>query len=90
MTIAEPFFESVEDYDAFHRLLGSDLPDTHNDWCQLLIEQRLPDLVQAGHAVRETTVKPDEFVRYCRKIGASSDLQTLRGFATAKLAGARY
>jgi hypothetical protein len=40
--------------------------------------------------VRQTTVKLDEFVRYCRKIGASSDLQTLRDFAAAKHAGEHY
>ena len=87
-TFCEPFIEP-QNYDAFRSVLNPHLPDTQDEWLELLAEQSFPRVL-AGDIVKQVTVKPDEFVRYCRAAGARHDLQGLREFAAAKHAGNNY
>lgn len=86
--IAEPFIEP-QDYDAFRTIVHPHLPNTQDEWFQLLAQQSLPRVL-AGDIVKQVTVKPDEFIRYCRTTGTRHDLQGLRDFAAAKHAGNNY
>jgi hypothetical protein len=81
------FFEphiDPQDYDAFRRLPRSDLPDTYDEWLNLLGNENARILVQPGNSIRSLKVEPDEFSRHCRATGTACDLQNLRNYVAKK------
>lgn len=89
MTIFYEPLINPQDYDTFRGLLHPHLPDTQNEWLQLLAQESLPRLL-ARDIVKQVTVEPDEFTRYCGATGTAHDLKNLRAFAAAKHAGNHY
>jgi hypothetical protein len=88
MVVAEPFIEP-QDYPAFQQMLRPSPPNSQDEWLRNLVEEHLP-LLQAGHTVKQVTVKPDEFARYCRSARVSPSPDSLRAYAAAKHASTRY
>jgi hypothetical protein len=74
------------DYAAFRKLLGLQLPETYNQWF-LLRENDKRDAARYGHEALEVRVSPDELRAYCATSGATCNLSTLELMATYKGAG---
>lgn len=80
---------AAQDYEAFRRLLGSDLPDTYDEWLQFH-ERKTRQLLQVGQDVRAIEIHPDEFYRFCAARGTTANGKTLLDFAAEKHAGNSY
>src|ERR1043165_6786914 len=80
---------SRSDYQAFRRLNDSDLPETHDEWVQVLAELKWQS-GRSGHIVEEKRVDPREFVRYCSPRALMPNLNSLLEFTQQKAAGRKY
>jgi hypothetical protein len=72
-----------DDYDAFRRIIGSDLPDSFDVWANeqsKLIAERLG----SGGVTRSIEVNPDEFAAHLRRSGRSASRHELNNFAFHK------
>jgi hypothetical protein len=77
------------DYDAFRRFSGPDVPDTFEKWSKMIADRRREESLR-GADVRDMDVNPHEFARYCNATGQSYNLAILRHFVEAKACGQRY
>jgi hypothetical protein len=82
-------FISSRDYDAFRRILHSDLPNTYDEWFQLHTKERA-DRGRVGHPIREIKVNPNEFSRFLNARGMTANLKTLEDFTIEKASGKHY
>jgi hypothetical protein len=78
-----------QDYDAFRRLMGADLPHTYDEWLKLHGEYGT-GLLKQGHNTRQIEVHLDEFSRFCRSRNVNANRKTLLDFAIEKAAGKNY
>lgn len=78
-----------QDYEAFSRLNGSDLPETYDEWLKVYTEMRGRG-GRAGYIVEERQVDPREFVRFCGPRGLVPNRRSLLMFVQEKAAGRRY
>jgi hypothetical protein len=85
MTVLPTPFIREHDYQAFRDAMGADLPDTFNEWSDLVAKHKL-ELRQRNEIVREIEVYPDEFILFCRSRGQSCNRKSLQDFAAEKLA----
>jgi hypothetical protein len=76
-------------YEAFRKVLGRDLPDTYNEWLYLTNKRSLENAA-TGNISQAIEVDPNEFVRYQRATGASTDLHSLDNFTYEKGMGNKY
>jgi hypothetical protein len=72
------------DYEAFRRILDTDLPNTYNEWLQVHTDHR-SDLERKGVIVGEIEVYPDEFARFVRDHGNVANITVLRNFVIEKV-----
>jgi hypothetical protein len=77
------------DYAAFRRLVGSDIPDTYDEWFNLQ-RKEIREFVQAGRATKTIEVHSNEFSRFLRERGANANIVSLRNFTIEKDAGNTY
>lgn len=68
------------DYDDFRAVIGRDMPDTYDDWCQLVTNQ-IRIFTQAGCTTKEVPIRPAQFAKYLSTKAADADLMMLRAFA---------
>lgn len=87
-TICSPTI-TVNDFEAFRRLVNKDFPDTYDKWLNLA-RQKGDKFAEVGNAIEDIEVKPDEFARFLRSTGASPDTQSLWTFAHEKCCGRIY
>jgi hypothetical protein len=76
------FFPSIkrDDYNAFRRIVGSDLPYTFDEWANeqtKLVAER----VSGCSLTRSVEVNPNEFVEYLRLPGRRASRHELNNFA---------
>jgi hypothetical protein len=72
-----------QDYSAFLRLDGSDLPGSYELWLNHLMQQKR-ERERVGYIVREVDVYPDEFARFCQSQKVAADAFNLLRFADEK------
>ena len=80
---------SPNNYVAFRRLLGSDIPNTYNEWLKLQTKE-IRGFVRAGLVTKTIGVNSDEFSRFLRARGAKANIVSLRNFTIDKDAGNIY
>jgi len=83
-----PFIDKP-DYEAFRRLLHGDMPDTHDKWLYLHAKS-VANIKGEGGEVELIKVSPDEFTRYCDRVGAKRDIHALGAIAFNKASGKEY
>ena len=88
MTENLPFF-NPDDYPAFRRMIGSDLPDTYDEWLQLHTKEKR-ELSNVGHSIRVIKIYPDDFARFLSARGQRANFSTLRAFTSEKAARNEY
>ena len=78
------FFPSIapDDYAAFRRLLGEDIPNTYDEWRNLQTNE-IRQFRQVGRNTREVPVDPNEFAAFLQTTGAQANLTSLRNFTIA-------
>jgi hypothetical protein len=76
-------------YDAFHRVLKDDVPQTHAQWRdrQLRQEVQLSSGWESPVKLIEVEIDPDEFARYCDRTNSNYTIETLYRLATEKASG---
>jgi hypothetical protein len=79
----------TNDYEAFQRILGSELPSTYEEW-SYQESAAAADVVMRGHTVRQIQVDAAEFARYLSTMRAPRTVQSLRNFAGDKSSGKSY
>lgn len=72
-----------EDYQAFRRILGPNLPDAYDDWRQLISERSL-QVARSGHTARGIEVHPDEFTVWLTGHGQDRSANGLDNFVFYK------
>lgn len=72
-----------DDYEAFRRLLGNNLPDAYNEW-QHLMEDEVHGVTRGGHRSRGIEIDPDEFAAWLTTHGNDRTMNGLRNFAFIK------
>jgi hypothetical protein len=82
--VLEPLIQR-EDYPAFHRLLGVDLPETHAEFTKFQA-QKVSAFILDLKVVRNVEVKPDELERYCQSKKRVPDFDSLRALVETKAA----
>lgn len=80
---------AAHNYDTFCGLIGSDLPNTYNEWLQLQAKETR-ERTQVGYDVQMIEIDPNEFARYCGAKGVATDTLRLVHLACEKAAGHRY
>ena len=77
------------DFDAFRRLPTRDLPDTYDEWFNLVSERRL-EREYLGFKIIEVQVNANEFTRYLSRTGVGASLKTLADFCRESALGNDY
>ena len=77
------------DYDAFQRLINTGLPNTYNEWLDLMKQARLENELRQG-IVRAIDINSHEFARYCWTKKLAYTIKALEHFTIEKAAGKRY
>lgn len=80
---------SQHDYDAFRRLISTDLPKTYREWLSL-IEQARFENESRKIIVRTVEINFYEFARYCWAMRCAYNIKALESFTIKKCAGNRY
>jgi hypothetical protein len=68
------------DYDDFRMVVGSDMPDTYDRWCQLVTNQ-IRIFAQAGRTTKQVPIRPTPFVSFLSAKAAVADFMMLRTYA---------
>jgi hypothetical protein len=82
-------FISPHNYEAFRRILHSDLPNTYDEWFQLHANERA-DRGRVGLSIREIKVNPNEFSRFLNARGMAASPKALGAFTIEKASGKSY
>jgi hypothetical protein len=77
------------DYAAVRATLEGNLPDSHEVWLKLQVQEEL-DLKANGHIFRHIRINPDEFARYCVAHSHDHNSARLNNFVNKKVGGASY
>jgi gluconate kinase len=72
-----------EDYEAFRRLLGQNLPGAYDDW-NYLSGDRQHQIARSGHIARGIELHPDEFTMWLSARREDATLNALDNFAFHK------
>jgi hypothetical protein len=80
---------SAQNYEAFRRLLGDELPATYQEWLDFL-RKRTFEETSRGQNVLKVPIDPDEFVRFCNSTGERYSNAALGRFAIEKVGGKNY
>ena len=72
-----------EDYQSFRQILDPHLPDTYDEWLDL-VSQVTGDNIGRGRISETIEVNPDEFSNYCLTTRSSPNLHVLKNFAHQK------
>jgi hypothetical protein len=80
---------SQHDYDAFRRLISTDLPKSYMEWLRLMEQARLEN---EGRQIIVRTIEINfhEFARYCWAKRCAYNIKALETFTIGKAAGNRY
>jgi hypothetical protein len=65
------------DYPALLALIGSDLPDTYDEWRNLQANE-IRQFIQAGRTTKEVPVDLHQFSNFLQERGAKANLVSLR------------
>ena len=71
------------DYETFRRMLGRDIPDTYDEWCNLMANRSL-QVTRGGHTARGIEIHPDEFSVWLTAPGRERTFHSLEGLAFVK------
>jgi hypothetical protein len=80
---------SQHDYDAFRRLISTDLPKTYKEWLSLMEQARLEN-ESRQLIVRTIDIHFHEFARHCWAKRCPYNIRALETFTIEKAAGNRY
>jgi len=72
-----------DDYRAFRDIPTRDLPNTYDEWLQLVAKRRL-ERGQAGFVVVDIQIEPHEFARYLSRMRHDGNLKSLADFCKEK------
>ena len=75
-----------DDYAAFRRLIGADMPGTITEWLERQ-RREIREIVGAGKNVKTIEVGSAEFARFLHSRRAPANIASLRNFAIEKDAG---
>jgi hypothetical protein len=78
-----------DDYAAFRRLIGADMPGTFIEWLERQ-RKEIRENIQAGKNAKTIEVNSAEFVRFLHSRKAHANIASFRNFTIEKEAGNTY